>query len=252
MSKKSKKSKNIVLITSAIYTNYGIYNTQQRIEQTLETAKSAKEFIPNAVTVLIDNSKDEIQNDDSKELNELIEFVDYYIDNSEDPDMQFFHQNVSNYDIGKNAMETFGLLKTLNHFKTDDELINEIKNSDRIFKLSGRYKVTEQFNFDNFSNKNTKDKYVFKKAQPAWIDPVVTRTQTLLQTRLWSFTPGLLDETIELYKNISNNMMSVFNNNQYIDIEHSMSRFVPKDKLVELETVGLVGNIAPNGMMIID
>jgi hypothetical protein len=31
-----------------------------------------------------------------------------------------------------------------------------------------------------------------------------------------------------------------------------MAKYIPQDKLVELETVGLQGNIAPNGMMIID
>ena len=75
---------------------------------------------------------------------------------------------------------------------------------------------------------------------------------TLYQTRLWSFTPDLFTETLDMYKNIIENMMNTFNLGKYIDNEHSMSRFLPKDKLVEVETVGLVGNIAPNGMMIID
>jgi hypothetical protein len=55
-----------------------------------------------------------------------------------------------------------------------------------------------------------------------------------------------------MYKQIIENMMATFNAGKYIDNEHAMSKFLPKDKLVEVETVGLVGNIAPNGMMIID
>jgi hypothetical protein len=47
-------------------------------------------------------------------------------------------------------------------------------------------------------------------------------------------------------------MFNTFNQNAYIDVEHSMVKFLPADKIVELETVGLMGNIAPNGMMIID
>ena len=42
------------------------------------------------------------------------------------------------------------------------------------------------------------------------------------------------------------------NMGKYIDNEHSMSKFIPKDKLVELDTVGLQGNIAPNGVQIVD
>lgn len=244
--------KNIVLLTSALYTNYGIYKPQERIQQTLDTAKSAKKYIPGAVIILVDNSKVDVQNDDSAEINELIDLVDYYIDNSDDSDIQYFHNNVQNYDIGKNVMEAAGLLKALTYIANDEDMKKEVADADRIFKLSGRYQVTDNFDITKFNNANTKDKYVFKKAQPSWIDPQDTGVTTLLQTRLWSFTPELLLETIDTYKKIIENMVRLFNENKYIDNEHSMSKYIPKDKLVELETVGLVGNIAPNGMMIID
>jgi hypothetical protein len=55
-----------------------------------------------------------------------------------------------------------------------------------------------------------------------------------------------------MFESIINNMFGLFNQGKYIDNEHSMSKFVPKDKLIELDIVGLQGNIAPNGMMIID
>ena len=245
-------NKNIVLLTSALYINYGIYKPQERIQQTLETAKSAKDYIPNAVVVLVDNSKVDVQNDDSDEINELIDLVDYYVDNSDDPDIQYFHNNVTNYDIGKNAMEAMGIFKALSYMLTSEEIMADVGAADRIFKLSGRYKVTDKFDITTFHNDATKGKYIFKKAQPAWINPQDTGVTTLYQTRLWSFTPDLFTETLDMYKNIIENMMNTFNLGKYIDNEHSMSRFLPKDKLVEVETVGLVGNIAPNGMMIID
>jgi hypothetical protein len=244
--------KNIVLLTSAVYTNYGIYQPAERIKQTLETAKSAKKYIPGAVIILVDNSKVDVQNDNSDEFNELIDLVDYYIDNSDDADIQYFHNNVQNYDIGKNAMEAMGLMKALTYINGDEDMKAVIADADRIFKLSGRYQVTDKFDITKFSNENTQDKYVFKKAQPSWINPQDTGVTTLLQTRLWSFTPSLFPATIDLYKNIIETMVSLFNQNKYIDNEHAMSKFIPKDRLVELETVGLQGNIAPNGMMIID
>jgi hypothetical protein len=245
-------SKNIVLLTSAVYTNYGIYTAQQRISQTLETAKSAKKYIPDATIILVDNSKIEVQNDDSAEFNELIDLVDYYIDNSDDDDIKYFHANVTNYDIGKNAMEAIGILKALSYIAGDKELMNIVSSANRIFKLSGRYQVTDKFDISKFDNEETKNKYVFKKAQPSWIPSSDTGVDTLLQTRLWSFPPGLFLDTIEMVKQIIQNMLTMFNSGKYIDNEHSMSKFVPKDKLVELDVVGLQGNIAPNGMMIID
>jgi hypothetical protein len=244
--------KNIVLLTSAVYTNYGIYDPTQRIQQTLDTAKSAKKYIPGAVIVLVDNSKVDVQNDTSAEFEELIDLVDYYIDNSDDADIKYFHENVQNYDIGKNTMEALGMMKALTYISNDKDMMKEVKDADRIFKLSGRYQVTDKFDISKFSNNTTKDKFVFKKAQPSWINPADTGVNTLLQTRLWSFTPNLLLETMDIYKNIIEIMVGLFNQNKYIDNEHAMSKYIPKDKLVELDVVGLQGNIAPNGMMIID
>jgi len=245
-------SKNIVLLTSALYTNYGIYKVEERIQQTLDTAKSAKQFIPNAVIILVDNSKVDVANEDSAQFNELIDLVDYYIDNSDDDDIKYFHNNVQNYDIGKNAMEAIGLMKALTYIYNTPEMKSEVESADRVFKLSGRYQVTDKFDINKFHNSETKGKYVFKQAQPAWISPQDTGVTTLLQTRLWSFSSDMLEETIQMYSKIIENMFALYNAGKYIDNEHSMSKFIPKDRLVELETVGLVGNIAPNGMMIID
>jgi hypothetical protein len=244
--------KNIVLLTSALYTNYGIYDPQERIKQTLDTAKSAKKYIPGAVIILVDNSKVDVQNDTSSEINELIDTVDYYIDNSDDADIQYFHNNVSNYDIGKNAMEAMGLHKALSYIATDAELRAEVLSANRVFKLSGRYQVTDKFDIANFDNADTQGKYVFKRAQPAWINPQDTGVTTMLQTRLWSFSPEMLDVTLYLYQQIIENMINLYNAGKYIDNEHSMSKYIPRDQLVELEIVGLQGNIAPNGMMVID
>ncbi len=244
---------NVVLVTSAVYTNYGIYDTKQRIQQTLDTVKSARKYIPDCTIILIDNSTTAIAQDDSAELNELIDSVDYYIDNSDDKDIQHFHNNITNYDIGKNSMECIGMYKALSYIASSDiEMMNAIVDSTRIFKLSGRYQVTDKFDITKFDNDATVDKYVFKKAQPSWIAEADTGVTTLLQTRLWSFTPSLFADTIKLFQSILQNMFDTINLGKYIDVEHSMAKFIPADKLVELDTVGLKGNIAPNGAEIID
>jgi hypothetical protein len=149
-------------------------------------------------------------------------------------------------------MEALGIMKALTYISNDKAMMKEVAKASRIFKLSGRYQVTDKFDIAKFDNAETKDKYVFKKAQPSWINPADTGVNTLLQTRLWSFTPSLLVDTISMYNKIIETMVGLFNQNKYIDNEHAMAKFIPKDKLVELDIVGLQGNIAPNGMMIID
>jgi hypothetical protein len=62
----------------------------------------------------------------------------------------------------------------------------------------------------------------------------------------------MISNAMQLYKDIIETMVKLFNEGKYIDNEHAMSKFIPRDQLVEIETVGLMGNIAPNGMMIID
>ena len=149
-------------------------------------------------------------------------------------------------------MEALGIMKALTYITNDKAMMKEVSKAGRIFKLSGRYQVTDKFDIKKFDSVETKGKYVFKRAQPSWINPADTGVNTLLQTRLWSFTPSLLTDTISMYNKIIETMVGLFNQNKYIDNEHAMAKFIPKDKLVELDIVGLQGNIAPNGMMIID
>lgn len=244
--------KNTVLVTSALYTNYGIYSTAERIQQTIDTVKSARQYIPDCTIILIDNSTVSVQQDISDAISELDELVDYWIDNSDDADIQHFHNNVSNYDVGKNMMECIGMYKALTHIITDANIMEVVNKSDRMFKLSGRYVVTDKFDINKFSNDSTTNKYVFKQSQASWIPQEVTEVDHLLQTRLWSFTPSLLLNTQQLFLDILNNMVATSNKGGYIDVEHSMAKFIPKDKLVQVETVGLKGNIAPNGMIVVD
>jgi len=244
-----------VLVTSALFSNYGIYDPKQRIAQTISTVNSVKKYLPNSTIILIDNSTTAISsaNDSESELlDQLEELVDYWIDNSDDTDIQHFHANVQNYDVGKNSMEALGFHKALTHISEDPEIMELINNSNRIFKLSGRYELTNKFDVDTFNNKNTIGKYVFKVAQPSWIDPADTGVTKLYQTRLWSFTPDLYKETIELFALILKNMFDTYNANKYIDMEHSMAKFLPAEQLVEVPVVGLKGNIAPNGMIVVD
>ena len=248
----TQDNQHTVFVTSAVYTNYGIYNPEQRITQTLDTVKSVKKYLPNSTIILVDNSTAAVENEDGDTFNELIDLVDYYIDNSSDPDIAYFHEHCTNYDVGKNSMEVIGFLKALRHCQGDEELSKIINESGRVFKLSGRYELTDKFDIGKFENNFTAGKYVFKKPQASWIPKEDTGVEKMYQTRLWSFDSSMLSETISMFETILRNMLETFNQQRYIDVEHSMARFLPADRVVELDTVGLKGNIAPNGMMIIE
>jgi uncharacterized protein (DUF1499 family) len=244
--------KYVVLVTSAIYTNYGIYSPKERILQTIDTIRSIKTSIPGSVIVLVDNSKTDIHADNSSALSTLLNSVDYYIDNSNDANIKYFHDSVQNYDVGKNMMEAIGIFNALYALINNKNLHSIVANSSRVFKISGRYKLTSKFIINNFDNPSTEKKYIFKTRQPSWIPFQITGVTSQLQTRLWCFDSTLLPETAELYKTIINNMLKTINSGGYIDNEHSMSKFIPADKLIELSEVGIEGCIAPNGVKVID
>jgi uncharacterized Fe-S cluster protein YjdI len=244
--------KNVFLLSSALHTKHGIYNTKERIDQTLETVNSVRKYVPDSIIMLVDNSNENIKNDTSIELRTLLNNVDYYFSNCDNADIKYIHQNVDNHDVAKNTMECIGFINALSFIKNDPQLMEIISNSNRIFKLSGRYQIHKNFNILNFNSENVKNKYVFKKRNASWIDPDHTGVTTQLQTRLWSFPPSLFDDTLTLFNAIVENMIITLNDGKYIDVEHSMSKFIPLDKLVEIDVIGVIGNIAPNGALVIE
>ena len=130
----------------------------------------------------------------------------------------------------------------------DPDLSKAVLASDRLFKYSGRYQLVDDFDITKF---DVGDKYVFKQATNGWCDRSIAEAKSL-QTRLWSFTPNLIVPTIDLYKTCWQYMEKNYLANKYIDIEHTMYKFIDKELLVEVETIGVQGNIAPNGMAVVD
>ena len=231
---------NYVLVTSAIYTKHGIYSAEERIDQTANTFDSVRKYIPNSKIILIDNSR--IQS--NKNIDALLSKIDYFIDNSEDSDIKYFHDSINDYDMAKNGMECIGMKSALMGIYNNPSLYNEILDGNRVFKISGRYEVSENFNIKNHSHRN---KFVFKKRNSSWINHEWTGVDSEISTRLWSFCPSLFCETILIFDKILSNMILTFNKNQYIDIEHSMAKFIPISRLMEVDVVGVKGNLAPNG-----
>ncbi len=143
---------NLVLITSVIKTpniplSYGvrsIYTSEQRFEQTIKTINSVKEKIPNSKIFIVECS----------ELNE--EQNDFLIKNSD-----FFLNLYDNDEIRKNIYSISKSLGegTMTHFALDYIIQNNI-NYDNLIKISGRYWLSETFDYNNFHNSDVVIKYI--------------------------------------------------------------------------------------------
>jgi hypothetical protein len=212
----------IAIITSALHPSIGIFNLEERFNQTLNSIKTVRDKIPNCFVVVSDISVFEAD----QEKKQVSSFVDLFLDFSKDN----LILEVSKLGL-KSHGEALLFANTLNYLKNNIDLTN-IK---RIFKLSGRHNITEEFNISDYDN--TRDKYVFKKSVQSWINP----DWRLYETRFWSMDKSNIDDYLDNFINFYNSLDGTF------DIEHAYYRFINKEKVVELDNIWVEGRIAPNG-----
>ena len=145
---------NLVLITSVIcienkplsYTNIrSVYSHEQRFEQTKKTIQTIREKIPNSKILLVECSN----------LNE--EMTRYLVENSD------FFLNL--YEDEKIRNNTTSLSKSLGEGTMTICGINYIKQNnieyDNLFKITGRYWLSENFIYNNFNNNNIVVNYIY-------------------------------------------------------------------------------------------
>lgn len=149
------KNKNVVLITSKIIVSdeslsysdkRSIYTPDERYIQTLNTINSIRKYIPNSFIIIIDNSN----LDDTMNKN-IHDNVDFFINPTTDENLN----NLTNNNIYKGLGEVSQQLFFYNNFlkNIDTTKINHF------FKVSGRYLINENFDYNNFDNEHN----IFKK-----------------------------------------------------------------------------------------
>lgn len=215
----------LFIITSTINTPHGMINPETRFQQTLETIESIRMKVPNSTILLVENSTEL-----PREAETIIKtFVDHYIYIGDRRDVITL-----NRDGVKGAGEAYMLLVAFDYIKS-----NNIK-SNRIFKLSGRYKLSKEFDIEFYNSMN--DNYVFKIR-----DKHEHQLDYFLHTRMWSFGYSILNTTIDM---ISKSLTMIFEKN--ITIEESIFKVIDKSKLSEIDRLYCEGYIAPCNELIID
>ena len=169
---------NTFIINSTINTIEGFsnYDIQERAKQTYETIDSIQDKVPDAKIILVDNSY--------KRLPEAMRFVlTYHTDLFIDIDNETTRDSTYHSYRKRGRGEMYQIMKALKEAR-EKELIG-----DRVFKISGRYKLSDSFNIHDYDNMI--GKYVFKKREQS----LKKYTEYYLPTRLWSFCGTLMDET---------------------------------------------------------
>lgn len=120
-------------------------------------------------------------------------------------------------------------------------LKNQNKKFDRAFKISGRFKLNENFGKVDYSQHKGK---VVIKERKSWYG------ETVFYSRLWSFDYSLLDQILATFDEIHTATMEEAVKTDTIRVlEYSMFKFFTKHNLPidEVPLIGLEGNFGQDG-----
>jgi hypothetical protein len=235
-----QKNKWLFLVSSAIHAKHGVYNTKERLDQTIATCASIKAKVPNADIIILDGGHEHLT-DDEKEI--LRGSMNRFISYTDDAEVKGI-QAVPSHDIVKNAIE---ILMYGTFFSENSEQIK--KEYSRVFKISGRYILND--NFDPDFHEKTKHGIVIRGPYTSQFPPDITGGITRqYMSRLWSFDASLIRYIAECYQRMYAHMITRVNNGGYIDIEHLLFNYLNPSNIRVPDKIGIEGGIAPNGTQV--
>lgn len=226
---------NLFLMSSAIHVKHGVYVTHERLTQTQMTIRSINEHAPNSHIFVLDGGH---KCPDEVERGHLD--VDSFMCFSNSEHVSRLQES-SSQDIVKNAIELmmFGSFLASSH--------EQIAEYDRVFKISGRYQLTDMFD----ESQHIGDEVVVSKRRPSQFPAKVTGgAKWQYMSRLWSWPGSRSKDISEVYDKMMHDMMDRVQNGGYIDIEHLLYKYLTNVK--EVPIIGIEGNLAPNGVRISD
>lgn len=237
---------------------YSYYSEQERFEQTLETIDSIKEKVEDPYIVIFECSRVKISDKHQKILEEK---CDLFLDLSKDKSMGFLYNNLDNIPsgvvFGKSLLETNGLFSCLN-FIGENNLFTD---TTRIFKLTGRYTLNDEFNIKDYESNLLTGKYIFRsydysEEEKNNFDPTTELKNTYAYlygcggsviTGLWSFDRLLYPDTMITLSKSLRYMEQMIQYTSGIDIEHSLYKFVDKKYVISVNNLGLSVRKGLNG-----
>ena len=218
---------NIFIVPSCIKTLIGKINYEDRYQQTLKTFDTLRRQVSDSIIIFCDSSIGSLE-DDRKAM--ISSKVDYYLDFSSDSTAMHINQ-MGLKSMGESYLLGHSILYAKDHLNLNQR--------GRMFKLGGRCEVLETFTLED--SKDAEGKFVFKKRLPSWKDEETKKNfgcTHLLETRLYSWNLDMVDEYLSV---LDKNIELI---NRGLDTEHAHFINIPKDKLLEFETLNIGAVIA--------
>jgi hypothetical protein len=236
--------KSAFIITSALNTKFGVFKPEQRVQQTLDTIASIRRHVPDAKIYAVELAG-VTPSDEQRSIME--QHTDCYIDLSADPAVVDIYNSTDNWDIVKNTTEVMGFGTALGML-VEQGLLDNI---DRVFKISGRYTLSDDFNIKQFEE--LPGRIVVAQRRKSQFGPALTGgIDVQYMSRLWSWPADKTSVVLESYSEGFLYIAQTLANGGYCDIEHMLFKYLPADLVTEVAKVGIQGNIAPNGQAVVD
>lgn len=228
---------------------FSAYDEEQRFNQTLKTIQSVKDKVPNSYIVLFECSAYSI---DEKYKEILRKECDLFLEFYDEPTLKQLYENIyarpELITYGKSLLETRGLLNALYEIEKN----NLFSDSQRVFKLTGRYLLNDDFNIKDYESRFLENRYVIKKYDYLSQEENTLNEESLeniyaylygakgmMVTGLWSFDKILFNEAVEALEKSFFYMEKMIQFTAGTDIEHSLYRFINKKKIVDIPNLGL-------------
>ena len=233
-------TKHCFIVTSAVNSKFGIYNSDERLSQTIITLQNIKFRVPDAKIIVMECAGTPLT---QKQSDLLEQHSDLVVDFSNDSDVQAIYQS-DNWDVVKNATEIMCFGRTLRLCKNDGDL----EGYDRIHKMSGRYILNDDFDLEVYNQ--YPNKIIIGPKHKSQFPFQVTGIELQYMARLWSWPAEELDTIIKVYEDSLVYIGQRVSQGGYADIEHVLYKFLPTDRVQEIPMLGVEGFIAPNGVPI--
>ena len=232
--------KPLFLLTSAINTKFGVFNSEQRLAQTLKTFESINQYCPGARIILVEMGGIPLTDEQTATLKEHVDQVLTY---NQDEAVRSIFDSTENWDIVKNCTEVMIFAQALAELKSQGVL----DQFDRIFKLTARYELTDAFVPAYYDT--VPDRIVLLHPRPSQFAKELTGgCEWQYMSRLFSWPTDQTDTIIDTYNTGFVAIATRLNEGGYIDLEHMLFKYLPRETVTEVGKIGVRGSLGPNGL----
>lgn len=228
------------VITSAL-ADSGCFSEQDKFHQTLLTINSIRKHSTNNHIMLVEGSDREIT---GVHRRTLVGLVDWYLDTWSMPEFQrIYHTSGRERQNLKSSLECFLMLHTLN-----SRLHHLVQPDHRVYKITGRYKLTAQF--QSHAHQQQKHKWCFAQQRPGLF--MGHQRPGQLPTRMYSFCGSLMPQAQHMFQQIQTKLESDFNKGVWLDMEHAMFDHLNMDQVHQITPLGVDGFLSNCGTWVSD